>query len=78
MKGAKGETCNRTACQQEGAVYYNKSTMAYYCRPCADQINWPGGRAEVLALYGTEFLCEIDPEAVTIHKARLTAILEMD
>ena len=46
-KGKKRGRCNVTACQSPGANYYNKSTKKYYCRHCADQINWPGGRAEL-------------------------------
>lgn len=38
-KGAKGELCNRTACQAPGAYWYNHSTQAYYCGTCADLIN---------------------------------------
>lgn len=37
-KGTKGGNCNRTACQQPGADFYNKSTRAYYCRKCAEMI----------------------------------------
>lgn len=35
LKGAEGGNCNRTACQQPGAVWYNESTHFYYCRNCA-------------------------------------------
>lgn len=38
-KGKLNGKCNRTACQQPGAVYYNHSTRAYYCAECADLIN---------------------------------------
>lgn len=34
----KGE-CNRTACSNKNAVYYNKGTYAYYCHSCAMKIN---------------------------------------
>lgn len=60
-KGLKGGHCNVTACQEPGAYYYNKSTRKYYCKYCADRINWPGGRAEVMELFGTPLLCELDP-----------------
>ena len=59
-KGKKRGRCNVTACQSPGANYYNKSTKKYYCRHCADQINWPGGRADVMALYGAPLLCEFE------------------
>lgn len=35
LKGVEGGNCNRTACQQPGAVWYNESTQKYYCRICA-------------------------------------------
>lgn len=59
-KGKKGGRCNVTACQEPGAWYFNKSTRAYYCRDCANEINWPGGRADTMALYGVPLLCELD------------------
>ena len=57
-KGRKNGSCNRTACQKAGANYYNKSTMAYYCKQCADSINWEGGRKDTMKLYGVPLLCE--------------------
>jgi hypothetical protein len=60
-KGIKGGSCNVTACQRpNSAVYFNKSTKRYYCAECAHHINWPGGRADTMALYGTPLLCELD------------------
>lgn len=61
-KGIKGGRCNVTACQKPGAVFYSKSTGRYYCQSCAEQINWPGGRADVMALYGVPLLCEVDEQ----------------
>lgn len=61
-KGRKGGSCNRTACQKPGADYFNKSTEKYYCGPCADMINWSGGRADCMKLFGTPLLCEIPDE----------------
>ena len=60
LKGVKGGRCNVTACQRPGAVYFNKSTLKYYCATCAEDINWSGGRADTLVLYGTELLCELE------------------
>lgn len=61
-KGWKGGRCNVTSCQKPGAEYFNKSTRSYYCKSCADAINWPCGRADTIALYGTPLLCELDQE----------------
>lgn len=64
-KGLKGGSCNVTACQEpNSAFYFNKSTKAYYCRRCADEINWPGGRADCMKLYGVPLLCELDEDSV--------------
>ena len=59
LKGASGGNCNVTACQKPGANYFNKSNRKYYCAACAREINWPGGRADTMALYGVPLLCEI-------------------
>ena len=37
-KGRMNGSCNRTACQQPGASWFNTSTRAYYCEPCARDI----------------------------------------
>lgn len=61
-KGLQNGSCNLTACQKAGANYFNKSTMAYYCKECADEINWIGGRKDTMRLYGVPLLCEyVDP-----------------
>lgn len=72
-KGLKGGSCNRTACQGPDAYYFNKSTRAYYCKTCADAINWPGGWADTLALYGTHLLCELDPESAPVNQGNTEA-----
>ena len=65
MKGQKGENCNLTACQQsKSAVFFNKSTQKYYCYDCAKEINWKGGRADVMRLYNVPYLCELDVSAL--------------
>jgi len=39
MKGAFDGHCNRTACQQPPARWWNKGTRKYYCQTCALRIN---------------------------------------
>lgn len=51
-KGAFNGSCNRTACQAPGATWYNHSTRLYYCPACAGLINYPGGMADALRLFG--------------------------
>lgn len=60
VKGEKYGLCNLTACQKPGAQWFNKSTKAYYCENCAREINWPGGHADCMELYGTPYLCEYE------------------
>ena len=50
-KGIKNGRCNRTACQKPDAVYYNHSTMKYYCKSCADMLN-EYNKKEAFELYG--------------------------
>lgn len=38
-KGLKNGSCNRSACQQPGATWYNSGSRAYYCTKCAGMIN---------------------------------------
>ena len=40
VKGQYRGHCNVTACQKPGADYWNLSTRAWYCRECADKINY--------------------------------------
>lgn len=37
-KGALFGLCNRSACLRPGAAWFNTSTRAYYCQPCAKDI----------------------------------------
>jgi len=39
VKGASNGLCNRTACQSPGATWYNHSTLKYYCKSCALDLN---------------------------------------
>lgn len=37
-KGKEGGSCNRTYCQDPGAVWYNHGSHAWYCPSCRAQI----------------------------------------
>jgi hypothetical protein len=50
-KGMKGGSCNRRLCQDSPAVWFNQSTLAYYCRSCARAIN-SCNRIDSQKLYG--------------------------
>jgi hypothetical protein len=39
-KGSFLGECNRTACNEVGATFYNSSTRKYYCEACAAEINY--------------------------------------
>ena len=56
-KGEKGGICNRTACENSGAVYFNFSTEKYYCPSCAELLN-DNNREEAMNIYGHD-LCLI-------------------
>ena len=38
-KGKQYGICNRTACDDDRAEFFNHGTNAYYCWPCASRIN---------------------------------------
>jgi hypothetical protein len=38
-KGLRGGSCNRQACQDPGADFYNRGTDKWYCDDCAGAIN---------------------------------------
>ena len=66
MKGDYNEECNRTACTTPQALWYNRSTRAWYCRDCAEKIN-RANEAECRRLYGVGLLCiEARPGLMTI------------
>lgn len=39
-KGLYQGSCNRSACLRPGATWYNRSTRLYYCRGCAEDLNF--------------------------------------
>lgn len=60
-KGVKGERCNRSACQAEGAYWYNHSTQKHYCGTCADIINGANSRDSYVIDLGHPLLT-LEPE----------------
>lgn len=54
-KGQYMHECNRTACDNKHASYYNHSTEKYYCKSCAMTINLHN-KADAMRLYGHD-LC---------------------
>ena len=51
MKGEYNQECNRTACNNPQATYFNHSTEKYYCK----EINY-WNRADAMRLFGHD-LC---------------------
>lgn len=60
IKGAYTSKCNRTACENMNAVYFNHSTLQYYCRECAVLIN-RHNHEDSMRLYGHQ-LCTSENE----------------
>lgn len=60
LKGVLGKLCYRSVCDNDEALYYNKSTKKHYCRSCASIIN-DANRADAYRFYGTE-LCQLSKE----------------
>lgn len=58
MKGEYNQECNRTACNNLNATYYNHSTEKYYCRPCAKEINY-WNKAAAIRLFGHDLCTEV-------------------
>lgn len=58
MKGEFKQECNRTACSNADAVFYNHSTRKYYCGTCATLIN-KVNRADAMRMFGHD-LCILE------------------
>jgi hypothetical protein len=58
-KGLEGGSCNRRACQAPNAIYYNKSTRAWYCECCAGLLN-EVDPVTTFRLYGVFDLCTLE------------------
>lgn len=57
MKGEYGQECNRTACKNPLAFFYNHSTRKYYCEVCAVLLN-KVNKTDAMRLFGHD-LCTI-------------------
>lgn len=56
-KGDLNGVCNRTACDNKRAVFFNHSTQKHYCPSCAKTIN-QHNRMGAMELFGHE-LCTL-------------------
>jgi len=65
-KGQHGGECNRTACKNENAQWYNKVTEAFYCTKCARMINESSNQSN------QGDLCELKREEDTNTNSELT------
>jgi len=59
MKGEYNQECNRTACNNSAAVYYNHSTEKYYCKSCAMEINF-WNKSDAMRLFGHDLCTKIE------------------
>ena len=57
-KGEFNGLCNRTACQEPPAIFYNFSTQLYYCGNCAKMINKVN--PESYSIFGHELCIRMD------------------
>ena len=55
-KGDLKDECNRKACSNKNAIFFNHSTEKHYCRICAQMINKVN--PESYTMYGHE-LCTL-------------------
>lgn len=39
-KGKEGGSCNRSRCQDDGAVWYNHGSYSWYCPSCRKEIQF--------------------------------------
>ena len=59
MKGDYNCECNRTACSNDDAIYYNKSTEKYYCEECAYVLN-EHNRKDAIEMFGSDLCVKHD------------------
>lgn len=57
--GSHGHECNRTACNESPATFYNQSTQKYYCAGCAATIN-RYNQADAYELFKSELCIHMD------------------
>jgi hypothetical protein len=67
MKGDFNDICNRTACNNPRAIFYNHSTKKYYCVGCAHMIN-ERNRTNAILLYGHDLCTLVKDDKVNVFK----------
>lgn len=60
-KGTFNGECNRTACPNHGAVWFNHSTRAFYCIDCAALLNY-ANKVDAHRLFGHDLCTQQFPE----------------
>ena len=65
-KGHKAGSCNRTACQRSGAVWWNRGSYSWYCTDCAVMLNRANAGDSFCK---DEPLCSLNHEALAEFKS---------
>lgn len=65
LKGDLGGECERAACKNGPARWYNSGTRKFYCQPCALRINAECGGQEI-CVRGGEALLLVDGNSTTL------------
>ncbi len=67
----QGQKCNRAACNNQDAQWFNHSTRKYYCADCAAKLN-KLNKVDALKLYGHD-LCTLAETRLVSPNAMLAA-----
>ncbi len=57
LKGDLNGECERKACTNKNARFFNHSTRKYYCRSCSDKLNTENA-IESMRIFGHELCSE--------------------
>lgn len=66
-KGDYLGSCNRSACNNDHATFYNHSTRRYYCADCAKLIN-DVNRVDSMRIYGHDLCTSVDQTRMLMEK----------